>query len=126
MSDDELSKLVVGPLERSMIEKFLGGASVKDVAQWMGYDERTVKRWLEPNRRLGKAYRRAVRDREDMIEAVRAVVRNPKTPPTSRLAAVAMLDKLMNRTPGRERAEPLLNEGETIRAIHERTRRGGA
>ncbi len=84
LSDDELR----------IVDHFMAGGTVRAAALEFEIPERTLRRWLGARHLLGRALIERIRDRRDQVQAVRDAVKNPKTPPSSRLAAVVLLEIL--------------------------------
>ncbi len=112
LSDDELR----------IVDHFMAGGTVGDAAMQFDVPERSLRRWLGARHPLGRALIERIRDRRDQVAATRAVMNDPKTPPSSRLASIVLLE-ILTRSNGTGGFPRLPTEADVLTALHEVTRR---
>jgi hypothetical protein len=98
------------------------GAPVATAAQEAGVSRGTVHRWLRRDPAFHDLVRQRQADNEAMVQATRAIIGDPKTPPSTRLNAIVILAELNSVTREGEAPYSLFSR-EEIEWVLERRRR---
>jgi hypothetical protein len=82
----------------TVMEAILAGLSYKEAARLGGYSARSVSRWMQHDDRFQAELLRRLEDRKLQVGALRQVIADDRTPPSTRVNAVAMLTNLTTPT----------------------------